>query len=158
MSDEHNEAGQAGEPAAGSAPAAKPAEAAAPAGGMVANLKSNPKVLYVAGGAAVIVALLLMMSGGGSEQAKMIASIAPGQTVTIANPNGGETQLNALPTLVSAAQTEEDEKQIVCRVSPGTQATVLEERSDGMLPFVRLQVKDGPCQGNSGWAPKVNIK
>lgn len=157
MSDENNEAGQAA-PASESTPAAKPAEATAIAGGMVANLKSNPKVLYVAGGAAVIVALLLMMSGGGGEQVKMIASIAPGQTVTIANPNGGETQLNALPTLVSAAQTEEDEKQIVCRVSPGTHATVLEERSDGMLAFVRLQVKEGPCQGNSGWAPKVNIK
>jgi hypothetical protein len=157
MSDENNEAGQA-VPAAESAPAAKPAEMAASAGGIVANLKSNPKVLYVAGGAAVVVALLLMMSGGGGEQAKMIASIAPGQTVTITNPNGGDTQLNALPTLVSVAQTEEDEKQIVCRVSPGTQATVLEERYDGMLSFVRLQVKEGPCQGNSGWAPKVNIK
>lgn len=139
MSNENNEAGNAAQ-------------------GMVAALKSNPKVLYVAGGAAVIVALLLAFGGGGSEPAKAMATVAPGQSVTVVNPNGGETQLNALPGLVSAAQTEEDEKQIVCHVASGTQATVVEEQSAGALPFVKLQVKDGPCQGNSGWTAKINIK
>jgi len=158
MSDENNEAGNV-TPAVESPAASRTAETVAPAaGGMLANIKSNPKVFYVAAGAAVIVAVLLMISGGDGEQAKMIASVAPGQTVTIANPNGGDAQLNALPTLVSVAQTEEDEKQIVCRVAPGTQATVLEEQSAGMLAFVRLKVATGPCQGNSGWTPKINIK
>ncbi|MCU0735215.1 MAG: hypothetical protein MUF20_06790 [Methylotetracoccus sp.] len=126
---------------------------------MIENLKSNPKVLYVAVGAVVIVGLLLALSGGGGgQQVKTIAAVAPGQTVTVSNPNGGETQLNALPTLVSAAQTEEDEKQIVCRVAQGTQATVVDEQSAGGLSFVRIQIKDGPCQGNAGWTPKINIK
>lgn len=139
MSSENNEAGNAAQ-------------------GIVATLKSNPKVLYVAGGAGVIVALLLALGGGGGEQAKAIVTVAPGQTVTVTNPNGGETQLNALPGLVSAAQTEDDEKQIICHVAAGTQATVVEEQSAGALPFVKLQVKDGPCQGNSGWTAKINIK
>lgn len=126
---------------------------------MMANLKSNPKVLYVAGGAVVIVALLLALGGGGGgEPAKTIAAVAPGQTVTVANPNGGETQLNVLPGLVSAAVTEEDEKQIVCHVTAGTQATVVEEQSTGALSFVKLQIKDGPCRGNAGWTAKINVK
>lgn len=141
MSTEKNEAGNVAQPS------------------MIENLKSNPKVLYVAAGAAVVVGLLLALGGGGGgEPAKTIAAISPGQTVTVANPNGGETQLNALPTLVSVAQTEEDEKQIVCRVAAGTQATVLEEQSAGALSFVKIQIKDGPCQGNSGWTAKINIK
>lgn len=140
MSNENNEAGNAAQPS------------------LIANLKSNPKVLYVAGGAAVIVALLLALGGGGGEQVKPIAAVTPGQTVTVANPNGGEIQLNVLPGLVSAAQTEEDEKQIVCHVASGNQATVVEEQTTGALSFVKVQVKDGPCQGKSGWTAKINIK
>lgn len=155
MSSENNEAGNATPP---SAPGEK-GEAGTATAGMMQNLKSNPKVLYVAGGAAVVVALLLALGGGGGgAPVKTIATLSAGQSVTLANPNGGETQLNALPSLVSVAQTEEDEKQIVCRVAYGTQASVVEEQSTGALSFVKVQVKDGPCQGNSGWTAKINLK
>lgn len=142
MSSENNEAGKA-------------------PSGIVATLKSNPKALYVLGGAAVVVVVLLVLGGGGggsSQPAKVMATLAPGQAVTISNPNGGDTQLNALPGLVSAAQSEEDEKQIVCHVATGTRATVVEEQAAGPLAFVKVQVKEGPCQGNSGWTAKINIK
>jgi len=124
---------------------------------IIATLKDNPKAIYAVIGALAVIGLVMALGGGGG-QVQVKTAAAPGQTIVLQNPNGGDTQLNAIPGLVSVAQSEEDEKQIVCHVAAGTPAVVEEEQSVVGLPFVKVQVKDGPCQGKSGWASKINIQ
>lgn len=143
--------------------AAKPAgEEAAKTGGaassILSSFQSNPKILYVVIGAAAVIGLVLALSGGGSETQVAKANVTVGQAVVLKNPNGGDTQLNALPQLTSVAMTEEDDKQIVCHVSPGTSGIVEAEQVSGALQFVKVKVTEGPCQGNGGWVAKINVQ
>jgi hypothetical protein len=125
---------------------------------MMSSFKANPKILYVVIGAAAVIGLVLGLSGGSGEGQAPKAAISVGQSVSLLNPNGGDTQLNAIPQLVSVAITEEDDKQIVCHVAPGTHGVVEAEQSVGALQFVRVKVTEGPCQGNAGWVAKINIQ
>lgn len=125
---------------------------------MLGTFKSNPKILYVVVGAAAIIGLVLALSGGSGETQVAKTAVAVGQSVTLQNPNGGDTQLNAIPQLVSVAMTEEDDKQIVCHVSPGTRGVVEAEQVVGALQFVKVRVSEGPCQGNAGWVAKINVQ
>lgn len=125
--------------------------------GIVDTLKSNPKALYAAIGALVVIVLVLAISGGGHEvQVKTALSV--GQQVILDNPNGGGSQLTSTPGLMSASEAEEDKDQNVCLTKAGTRATVEEEMIVGQLPFVKVKVLDGDCQGKSGWTSKVNVK
>lgn len=120
-------------------------------------LKTNPKALYALVGAVVVTALAIAMGGGG-EEIKVKAAVSAGQTVTLENPNGGNSHLTVAPGLVSASGAEEDKEQSICVAKGGTKATVEEEQVVGQLPFVKVKVQDGDCQGKSGWTSKVNIK
>jgi hypothetical protein len=137
-------------------------EGAAKAGDAAKNIlgsfQANPKILYVVVGAAAVIGLVLALSGGGSEGQVVKASVAIGQAVTLKNPNGGDTQLNALPQLTSVAMTEEDDKQIVCHVTPGTSGVVEAEQGVGLLKFLKVKVTEGPCQGNGGWVADINVQ
>lgn len=125
--------------------------------GIVDTLKSNPKALYAAIGALVVIVLVLALSGGGQDvQVKTALSV--GQQVTLDNPNGGGSHLTTTPGLMSTAEAEEDQEQSVCVTKAGTKATVEEEMVVGQLPFVKVKVLDGDCQGKSGWTSKVNVK
>lgn len=125
--------------------------------GIVETLKSNPKALYAAIGALVVIVLVLAMSGGGQEvQVKTALSV--GQQVILDNPNGGGSHLTTTPGLMSTSEAEEDQEQSVCLTKAGTKATVEEEMVVGQLPFVKVKVLDGDCQGKSGWTSKVNVK
>lgn len=125
---------------------------------MLGTFKSNPKILYVVIGAAAVIGLVLALSGGSSETQVAKAAISIGQAVTLQNPNGGDTQLNAIPQLVSVAMTEEDDKQIICHVAPGTRGIVEAEQAVSALQFVKVKVTEGPCQGNGGWVAKINVQ
>lgn len=129
--------------------------------GLVDTLKSNPKAKYAAIGAAVLVALYLTMGGrSGDEGVTQIksAAVSVGQTVTIQNPNVGNTILVPVPGRLGSADNEEDDT-IVCRhVVAGTSATVEEENTVNYITFVKVTLKDGECAGKTGWLPKVNIK
>ena len=57
-----------------------------------------------------------------------------------------------------STEAEEDQEQSVCVTKAGTKATVEEEMVVGQLPFVKVKVLDGDCQGKSGWTSKVNVK
>ena len=125
---------------------------------ILSTLKDNPKALYGLVGAVLVVAILLVMGGtkNGELGAAKVAAIAPGQQVVIKNPNVGNTILTATPKLVSAE--EEDDLQVTCRqVAAGTTAVVEEEITSNYLSFVKVTLKDGECQGKTGWVPKVNI-
>jgi hypothetical protein len=154
MSDENNNTGNVPQENSGGAPQETKGNAALQ---VLTTLKNNPKALYALLGAVAAVSLVVALSGGG-DGVQVKTGITPGQTVALQNPNGGETQLNTIPGLVSVAVTEEDEKQIVCHVQGGTSVVVEEEQVIVALPFVKVQVKEGPCQGKSGWVSKINIQ
>jgi hypothetical protein len=126
--------------------------------GIVETLKTNPKVLYGAIGGVVVIMLGLAMGGGGEGEKVKVASIGPGQTVTLENPNGGLSHLTAVPGMQSASEAEENQEVSICVAAGGTRASVEEEQMVGMLPYVKLKVIDGDCQGKTGWTSKVNIK
>lgn len=130
--------------------------------GLINTLKTNRKAQYALAGAVVLIILASFMGGGGEIQQRAPAVVATGQTITLENPNGGNSHLTVAPGLVSAADAEEDKEQSVCLAKAGTQAKVLEEQvvpvAGGGLPFVKVEVVDGDCKGKAGWTSKVNVK
>ncbi len=124
---------------------------------LIANLKGSPKLLY--GGIALLVLIVLwLMLRGGGEQIEIKTTVTPGQTVTLQNPNVGNTLLVAVPGKLGSADDESDDSQNVCVVPPGTQAVVEEETVVNYIPFVKVKVLDGSCKDKNGWTSKVNIK
>ncbi|MDF9391664.1 MULTISPECIES: hypothetical protein [Methylococcus] len=122
------------------------------------TLKANPKALYAIGGAVVVILLALAMGGGGSGEVQVKTAVQVGQTVVVSNPNVGDSQLTAAPGLMNVASGEEEnDEQKICVVKSGTRATVEEESIVGALPFVKLKILDGACEGKSGWTSKVNV-
>jgi ABC-type oligopeptide transport system substrate-binding subunit len=135
----------------------KPETAAA---GLVENLKSNPKAMAAA---AVVVglAVFLLVKGSSSEGEKpaKVAAVSVGQTVTVQNPNIGNTILLAAPGAVGLADSDNDkDDMIICRhVVSGTTAVINEESTVNYIPFVKITLNDGECAGKTGWMAKVNI-
>lgn len=122
------------------------------------TLKSNPKALYILIGIIAVGSLTMALTGGGSGQVQVKTAVSSGQTITLDNPNGGLSHLTNAPGLMSASESEEDKDQSVCTVAAGTKGTVEEEQIVGLLPFVKVKIIDGPCQGNKGWTSKINLK
>jgi len=125
---------------------------------VINTVKANPKVLYGLGGALVLGVLAMMMGGGDDVKVRSQAAVATGQSIALENPNGGSSHLTTVPGLQSASDAEEDKDLSVCVVSAGTRATVEEEQMVGQLPYVKVKITDGDCQGKSGWTSKVNVK
>jgi hypothetical protein len=159
MSEDNNKGNEGTETQApAEAKAADTAETGNAVQNIINTLKTNPKARDALIGAVVVVVLALTMGGGGEIQQRAPASVATGQTVTLENPNGGNSHLTTVPGLMSASDAEEDKEQSVCLAKGGTKATVEEEQIVGQLPFVKVKVLDGDCQGKTGWTSKVNIK
>ncbi|SMF95315.1 hypothetical protein SAMN02949497_2675 [Methylomagnum ishizawai] len=163
MSEENKDSAAPETPApAAEQPAAaeKPAAAAAPAPaaqGLLETLKTNRNAQYALGGAVVVVFLASFM-GGGDEVTKVnTAAVAIGQTVTVENPNGGNSQLTLAPGMMGAADPE-DTEQNVCLVKGAAKGTIEEEQIAGLLAYVKVKMLEGDCQGKSGWTSKINIK
>lgn len=131
--------------------------------GLINTLKTNRKAQYILGGAVLAVIVASFLGGGGGEiQQRAPATIKVGDTVTLENPNGGNSHLTAVPGLFGAADAEEDKEQSVCMAKGGTRGTVREEQvvpvAGGQLYFVKIEVIDGECKGKTGWTSKINIK
>ncbi|MCX7113091.1 MAG: hypothetical protein NTX45_23835 [Proteobacteria bacterium] len=129
--------------------------------GVIANLKSNPKALAIAGG--VLALVLFLIFKGSDDEGVTAAKVVPvsiGQKVTIQNPNVGNTILLAAPGAVGLADSENDQDDmIVCkRVLSGTTATLNEETTVNYIPFAKVTLESGDCLGKTGWMPKVNLK
>lgn len=129
-----------------------------PQGGVAAilnTLKTNPKARYIAIGAVVAVAALMFLRTGDGEMGQVRPNVTVGQTVTVRNPNVGDTILVAVPGKLGSAANEDEEN--VCLIKGGATATIEEEATINYITFVKVTVKDGECQGKSGWTPKVNV-
>lgn len=122
---------------------------------LINTLKTNPKAMYIAGGAVLAVIVLMMMRGGDGEIAQVRTNVSVGQSVTVRNPNIGDTLLVAVPGKLGSADTGDEEN--ICVVKPGATATLEEETVVNTIAFVKVAIQDGECQGKSGWTPKVNI-
>ncbi len=129
--------------------------------GVIANLKSNPKALAIAGGVLALV-LFLIFKGSGDEgvTAAKVVPVTVGQKVTIQNPNVGNTILLAAPGAIGLADSENDQDDmIICKqVLSGTTATLNEETTVNYIPFAKVTLESGDCLGKTGWMPKVNLK
>lgn len=138
----------------------KPAAAATDEGGagILNTLKTNASARYALIGAVVAVILISFMGGGSSVTEVKVAQISVGQSVTVENPNGGNSQLTVAPGMMAASADPDDTEQNVCLVKGAAKATVEEEQMAGMLSYVKVKVLDGDCQGKSGWTSKVNIR
>jgi hypothetical protein len=129
--------------------------------GIIANLKSNPKAMAIAGG--IVALVLFLIFKGSSDQGVTAAKVVPvsiGQKVTIQNPNIGNTILLAAPGPTGLADSDNDkDDMIVCRqVLSGTTATFNEETTVSYIPFAKVTLESGECSGKTGWMPKVNLK
>lgn len=126
---------------------------------MFRNLQNNPKLLYILIGVVAVGSLTMALTGGGDGgKVQIQATISSGQSVTLNNPNGGLSHLTATPGLISASDAEEDSDLNVCKAPAGSHGTVEEETVVGLLPFVKVAVTDGECQGKTGWTSKVNVR
>ena len=128
------------------------------ASNIVSALKGNPKALYGLIGAIAIVTLGLALFGGNESKVTVNAVFSKGQTVVLENPNGGLSHVTAAPGMMGAQTAEEDVEQDICVANPGTHGTVEDEQVTGLLPYIKVAITDGPCQGKSGWTSKVNVK
>ena len=127
---------------------------------LTALQQSNPKVFY-GGVAGLVVILWFIMSGSGSGGVQMKVNVTPGQSITLNNPNGGKSLIDAQPGNFS--MNAEDEKSFVCYAEAGASAKVVEETmiptmGGTALPFVKVEITGGSCAGKSGWTSKTNIK
>jgi hypothetical protein len=126
---------------------------------MFRNLQNNPKLLYILIGVVAVGSLTMALMGGGDGgKVQIQAAISSGQSVTLNNPNGGLSHLTATPGLISASDAEEDSDLNVCKAPAGSHGTVEQETVVGLLPFVKVTVTDGECQGKTGWTSKVNVR
>ena len=99
------------------------------------------------------------MMGGSDDgviSTQSTAAVSVGQTVTVRNPNVGDTWLTTVPRM-GAEDTGEEKEQFICLVKAGATATVDEETVVTYIQYVKLTVKDGDCAGKTGWSPKVNV-
>lgn len=122
--------------------------------------QNKPQAFY--GGVVVLVVLIwFIMSGSGSGTVQVKVNVAPGQAITLNNPNGGKSLIDEQPGNYST--NAEDEKSFICYADAGSSAKVLEETmiptmGGQALPFVKVDITSGGCQGKSGWTSKTNIK
>ncbi len=137
--------------------AAPESAAAAAPGGLLETLKTNRKAQYALG-AAIVAAILAVLGTGGNEGTKVQqAAVSVGQTVTVENPNGGNSQLTVAPGMIGASDPDDTESN-VCLVKGAAKGTIEEEQVAGMLAYVKVKMAEGECQGKSGWTSKINIK
>jgi hypothetical protein len=154
MSEENNES-------KGTSESKNPLETVQNIGAVLANLQqNNPKALY-GGIAGLVIVLWFLMSGSGGGDVKVSVKVGPGQTVTLNNPNGGKSLIDEQPGNFS--MNAEDEKSFICYAEANTSAKVLDETmiptmGGASLPFVKVEITSGSCQGKSGWTSKTNIK
>lgn len=127
--------------------------------GVLNALKTNPKALYLLVGLIAVGSLAMALIGGGEGgKVQVRQAVSVGQTVTLDNPNGGLSHLTATPGLMSASDSEEDSDLNICKAPAGSHGTVEEETVVGLLPYVKIAVTDGECQGKTGWTAKINVR
>ncbi|GAB6140333.1 hypothetical protein JCM14076_10620 [Methylosoma difficile] len=172
MSNEEN-VSQAEEAVAAEAAPAVEALASNAAGNFVSTLmdlkEKNPKVFFGAVGGVVVLLLVVMMAGGdGSAEVKgpVIKDLVIGQRYTLKSANaydpGATVRLVSVPGAMEAYDdSEEADRSGACQHIPqGTPVSVLElqDMYGKKNAFVKVQMEEGECKGNSGWALGIDVQ
>jgi len=137
--------------------AASAAAAGAAAQKVIEVLKTNATARYAAIGGAAAIMLGIFMSGGDGGTKMAAVQLSAGQTVTVENPNGGNSMLAVAPGMMAVADPE-DTEQNVCLVKGAAKGKVEEEQVAGMLSYVKVTMTDGECKGKTGWTSKTNVR
>jgi len=133
------------------------------------NLKEkNPKVFFGAVGGVVVLLILMMMSGGGSKTVSgpVIKNLAVGQRYVLKSANAYDkdatVRLVSVPgTIAAYDDTEEADRSGACQHIPqGTAVSVLElqDAYGKKNAYAKVQIEEGECKGNSGWALSIDVQ
>lgn len=169
MSTEENE-NQAAEDTVAAAAPKSPASGVA--GDILAKAmalkESNPKVFFGAIGGAVLLLLILMMDGGssGTISGPVIKNLAVGQRYTLQSANAYDknatVRLVSVPgTMAAYDDTEEADRNGACQHMPqGTPVTVVElqDAHGKKNVYSKVQIEEGECKGNTGWALSIDVQ
>ncbi|MGZ8161369.1 MAG: hypothetical protein ACXWTK_04635 [Methylobacter sp.] len=142
------------------------------AGNLISSILSlkekQPKVFFgVLGG---IVLLILIMASGGDEPTPIsgptVKDLVVGQRYVLKAPNTYDpkatVRLVPVPgTMAAYDDTEEADRTSPCQHLPqGTPISVLDfqDAFGKKNAFVKVQIEEGECKGNSGWTLAINIQ
>jgi len=134
--------------------------------------EKNPKVFFGAVGGVVFLLILIMMSGDDSSSVSVSGSrssaqnLVLGQRYVLKSPNAFEEEaairLVAVPGAIAAYdEGEEDGKTGVCKhIAQGTAVTIqdVQDAYGKKNAFVKVQIEEGKCQGNTGWVLAINVQ
>jgi len=144
------------------------------AGNLISSILSlkenNPKAFFGIIGGVVVLLLILMMSGGDESKPSVsgpsLKNLAVGQKYVLKSPNtydkDATIRLVAVPgTMAAYDDTEEDDRTGACKHLPqGTPVTVLDfmDAYGKKNAFVKVQIEEGECKGQSGWALAIDVQ
>lgn len=130
---------------------------------------SNPKVFY--GGIAGVVVLLLIVSmAGGGDNKKLtgptIKDLVVGQRYVLKSVNAfdknAKVRLVSVPGTIEAYDVaEEADTNGFCQhIEQGTPVTLLavQDAYGKKNTFSKVQIEEGECKGNSGWALSIEVQ
>lgn len=132
--------------------------------------ESNPKVFYGAIAGVVILVLIMFMTGGGSDTQKVsgpvIKELTVGQRYVLKSVNSYDksatVRLVSVPGSIEAYDvSEESDTNGVCQhIAQGTPVTLLElQNAYGKKnTYSKVQIEEGECKGNSGWALSIEVQ
>ncbi|MDD2724046.1 MAG: hypothetical protein PHH59_08525 [Methylovulum sp.] len=134
----------------------------------------NPKVfLGAVGGVAlliiIIIIIIIMMMGGGDSKTvsgPVIKNLVVGQQYVLKSANAYDkdatVRLVAVPgTIAAYDDTEEADRNGACQHMPqGTAVTILElqDAYGKKNAYSKVQIEEGECKGNSGWALSIDVQ
>ncbi|TAL51378.1 MAG: hypothetical protein EPN89_03645 [Methylovulum sp.] len=133
------------------------------------NLKEkNPKVFFGVIGGVVALVVLMMMSGGGSKTVTgpVIKNLSVGQRYVLKSANAYDkdatVRLVSVPgTIAAYDDTEEADRSGACQhMAQGTAVSVLElqDAYGKKNAYAKVQIEEGECKGNSGWALSIDVQ
>ncbi len=130
---------------------------------------SNPKVFYGAIAGAVVLLLAVSMAGGGGEKkltGPTIKDLVVGQRYVLKSVNAfdknAKVRLVSVPGTIEAYDVvEEADTNGFCQhIEQGTPVTLLQlqDAYGKKNTFSKVQVEEGECKGNSGWALSIEVQ
>ncbi|MDO9105577.1 MAG: hypothetical protein Q7U57_11530 [Methylovulum sp.] len=135
---------------------------------MMGLKEKNPKAFFGAIGGVVAILILMMMSGGGSKTVSgpVIKNLVVGQRYVLKSANAYDkdatVRLVSVPgTIAAYDDTEEADRVGACQHMPqGTPVSILElqEAYGKKNTYAKVQIEEGECKGNSGWALSVDVQ
>ena len=130
--------------------------------------EKNPKVFFGAVGGVALLLIIMMMSGGSSKTVSgpVLKNLAVGQRYVLKSANAYDKdatiRLVSVPgTIAAYDDTEEADRNGACQHMPqGTPVSVLElqDAYGKKNAYAKVQIEDGECKGNSGWALSIDVQ